>query len=165
MKTIKTNRSLGGKYSDVSTNGGFRIPDQYVISNSVNQANAQAYINPRKRTDALYVFGDLTWRDMLTLSFSARNDWNSTLTYQDKTGDHSYFYPSVGLAYVFTDMPSFKSKVISFGKLRASYGYTGFGSDPFVTNRTGRYGLSSNNHNNYDVVKIFRYGWPHTGSG
>ncbi|MET0942764.1 MAG: hypothetical protein ABWY13_15520 [Mesorhizobium sp.] len=24
-----------------------------------------------------------------------------------------------------------------------------------------RYGLSSNNHNNYDVVKIFRYGWPH----
>jgi len=24
-----------------------------------------------------------------------------------------------------------------------------------------RYGVSSNNHNNYDVVKIFRYGWPH----
>jgi hypothetical protein len=24
-----------------------------------------------------------------------------------------------------------------------------------------RYGISSNNHNNYDVVKIFRYGWPH----
>lgn len=24
-----------------------------------------------------------------------------------------------------------------------------------------RYGASSNNHNNYDVVKIFRYGWPH----
>jgi hypothetical protein len=24
-----------------------------------------------------------------------------------------------------------------------------------------RYGLSSNNHNNYDVVKIFRYAWPH----
>ena len=24
-----------------------------------------------------------------------------------------------------------------------------------------RYGLSSNNHNNYDVVKIFRYGWLH----
>ena len=24
-----------------------------------------------------------------------------------------------------------------------------------------RYGSSSNNHNNYDVVKIFRYGWPH----
>lgn len=24
-----------------------------------------------------------------------------------------------------------------------------------------RYGASSNNHNNYDVVKIFRYAWPH----
>ena len=28
-----------------------------------------------------------------------------------------------------------------------------------------RYGLSSNNHNNYDVVKIFRYGWPHMTEG
>ncbi|MCW3091232.1 MAG: SusC/RagA family TonB-linked outer membrane protein [Ferruginibacter sp.] len=140
----ETNRSLGGKYTDISTSGGFRVPDQYLISNSVNTPDAKAYSNPKKRTDAVYVFGDLSWKNALTLSFSARNDWNSTLTYQGGNGGYSYFYPSVGLAYVFTDMESFKSKTISFGKIRASYGYTGYGTDPYVTNRTGRYGLSSN---------------------
>lgn len=153
----ETNRSLGGKYSDVSTNGGFRIPDQFVISNSVNPANGQSYNNPRKRTDAVYVFGDLTWKDMLILSFSARNDWNSTLTYQDGHGDHSYFYPSLGLAYVFTDMQSFHSNLISFGKLRASFGYTGFGTEPYVTNRTGRYGLNSTYNGLGGAVPVYTF--------
>lgn len=135
----ETNRSLGGQYAESSTNGGFQLADRYVISNSLNPATVTARFNPKKRTDAVYVYGDLTWRDMLTLSFSARNDWNSTLTYQSGLGDYSYFYPSVGLAYVFSDMPSFKSNVISFGKLRASYGYTGYGTDPYTTNKTGQY--------------------------
>ncbi|MBC7422888.1 MAG: SusC/RagA family TonB-linked outer membrane protein [Ferruginibacter sp.] len=153
----ETNRSLGGNYSNVSTNGGFRVPDQYLISNSLNPPNLQAYTNPKKRTDALYAFGDITWKDMLTLSVSGRNDWNSTLTYQSGKGGYSYFYPSVGLAYVFTDMPSFKSKVISFGKLRGSYGYTGFGTDPYVTNSTGRYSLSGNTTSINGTLPVYTF--------
>ena len=32
---------------------------------------------------ALYAYGDLTWKNMLTLNFSLRNDWSSALTYAD----------------------------------------------------------------------------------
>lgn len=145
----ETNRNLGGKYTNIHTDGGFKIPDQYTITNSVNpiavgQNSYGSNVNPATRLDALYLFGDITWKDMLTLSFSGRNDWNSTLTYQDGHGDYSYFYPSVGLSYIFTDMPSFKSSFISFGKLRASYAYTGAGTDAYQTNSTGRYSLNSN---------------------
>lgn len=140
----ETNRNLGGKYTDVHTDGGLKVPDQYTISNSVNAVGVNANVNPVSRLDALYLFGDLTWKNMITLSASGRNDWNSTLTYQDAHGTFSYFYPSVGLSYVFTEMPSFKSNVISFGKIRGSYAYTGAGTAPYQTNSTGRYSLSSN---------------------
>jgi iron complex outermembrane receptor protein len=145
----ETNRNLGGKYTDIHTDGGFKVPDQYTITNSVNpigvgQNSYGSNTNPATRLDALYLFGDITWKNMLTLSFSGRNDWNSTLTYQNGSGDYSYFYPSIGLSYVFTDMPSFKSNIISFGKLRASYAYTGAGTSPYQTNSTGRYALTSN---------------------
>ena len=153
----ETNRSLGGKFTDVTTDGGFVLPDRYLISNSVNKANSQSYMNPRKRTDAVYVFGDVTWKDMLTFTFSARNDWNSTLTYRDGGGDFSYFYPSAGLAYVFTDMPSFESKVISFGKLRASYGYTGFGTNPYDVNRIGRYNLNTTYNGLNGAIPIYGF--------
>lgn len=153
----ETDRSLGGNYFNASTAGGFRVPDQYLISNSQNAPNLSAYTNPRKRTDALYVFGDITWKDMLTLTASARNDWNSTLTYQSGKGGFSYFYPSVGISYVFSDMPSFKSKVISFGKVRASYGYTGFGADPYTTNSTGRYSLSGNYTGTTGTLPVYTF--------
>src|SRR3712207_8332097 len=42
-------------------------------------STTQGY-NPSRLTDAVYAFGDFTWRDMLTLNYSVRKDYNSTLT-------------------------------------------------------------------------------------
>lgn len=65
------------------------------------------------------VFGNmqLGYKDMLFLDVSGRNDWSSTLA---GTGNESYFYPSVGLSGIVTEMidaPDF----LSFWKLRTSY--------------------------------------------
>ena len=65
------------------------------------------------------VFGNvqLGYKDMLFLDVAGRNDWSSSLA---GTGNESYFYPSVGLSGIVTEMidaPEF----LSFWKLRTSY--------------------------------------------
>ena len=159
----ETQRGLGGTRLKSSTSGGFKIADIYALSNSKNAVevdNGQSGKYPQGRLDALYAYGDLTWRNMLTLSGSFRNDWTSTLTYPDGHGNYSYYYPSVGLSWIFTQMMSKNAKFdwLSFGKLRASYGVTGGGTDIYKTS-TGNYALLGNytdaNGNQYP-----RYGFP-----
>ena len=153
----ETYRNLGGNFSTTTTDGGLRIPGLFTISNSIN--TPIAYVNDfnhsapltiaSKVLDAVYTYGDLTWKDMLTVNFSVRNDWSSALTYANGTGDYSYTYPSVGAAWTFTELPFFKEKssVLSFGKLRASLGYTGYDASPYTTNRTGNYALTGTFNN------------------
>jgi len=64
------------------------------------------------------VFGNVTFgfKEMLFLDLAGRNDWASTLA---ETGNESYFYPSVGLTAILSqmfEMPDW----ISFLKTRAS---------------------------------------------
>lgn len=136
----ETNRVNGGRYFRASTNGGLRVPDVFTLANTVNVLNYENRLAPSRRIDALYTYGDLTYKDALTLSASFRNDWSSTLTYADGTGDHTYSYPSVGLAWIATETLKNLPTWLSFGKLRASLGYTGGDTDAWSTNQTGNYG-------------------------
>jgi iron complex outermembrane receptor protein len=142
----ETNRGLGGNWTRANTEGGFKVADVYALSNSKNPVSASGSRYPNTRLDAVYAYGDVTWKNSLTLNFSARNDWNSSLTYPDGSGDYSYFYPSVGLAWIFTESlknsPNFG--FLSFGKLRASLGYTGAGTDVYTTSSGVGYGLTGN---------------------
>ncbi len=155
----ETYRNIGGFYNNAYTNGGLKIPGQFAINNSINPATAEGYPTAGRRTDALYLYGDFSWRNMLTLSFSGRNDWSSTLTYSDGHGNYTYFYPSVGLAWIFTELPAVKNfSALSFGKLRGALSWTGLDADPQLTNNTGYYGLvgTFNNMNNGNQSV---YGW------
>ena len=143
----ETQRGLGGSQLSSSTNGGFKLPDIYALSNSkntpnVNTDNSGKY--PQSRLDALYAYGDITWKNMLTLTGSFRNDWDSRLTYPSGRGNYSFNYPSVGISWIFTEMLKGQPQYdfLSFGKLRASYGVTGKGPDIYVTS-TGNYALTS----------------------
>ncbi|WP_298714065.1 SusC/RagA family TonB-linked outer membrane protein [Chitinophaga sp.] len=153
------------RFSRAYTNGGLKTPGLFFLGNSVNAVGSDAGIeNPglfssSKRIDAIYLYGDLTYKNMLTLNFSARNDWNSTLLYpKTGEGDYSYFYPSVGLSYIFTE--SLKGldamKWLSYGKLRASYAHTGQGVNPWQTS-VGYYRFIGNY--NYPGAAFGRYGF------
>jgi len=136
----ETNRLIGGRYFRARTDGGLRVPEVFTLANTTNTLVYDApRLTPSRRIDALYAYGDLTYKDALTLSASFRNDWSSTLTYADGSGDPTYSYPSVGLAWVatetFKDLPAW----LSFGKVRASLGYTGGDTDAWSTNSTGNY--------------------------
>jgi len=147
----ETYNNLGGPTSKSNTNGGLNTPGLYFIGNSAQPASASVYytdfLHSKKRLDALYAYGDVTWRNMLTLNASVRNDWSSSLTYADSHGKFSYAYPSVGLGWIFSELPSFKSSklgsIVSYGKLRGSLGYTGYDADPYTTNSLGQYGQVS----------------------
>ncbi|WP_214225983.1 SusC/RagA family TonB-linked outer membrane protein [Pedobacter sp. B4-66] len=148
-ETYQKNLNNSAFYNRSVTNGGLKIPDVYSIPNSLNPASTTANPNEGERTDAVYAYGDITWKNMLTLNVSGRNDWSSSLTYRDGHGNYTYFYPSVGLSWIFTELPAFQNNsILSFGKLRASYSYTGLSAKPQQTNRDGYFRLLDGTFNN-----------------
>ena len=156
----ETQRGLGGSQLKASTSGGFKNPDIYALSNSKNAIDVdvnQSGKYPQSRLDALYAYGDLTWKNMVTLTGSFRNDWTSTLTYPDGHGNYSYNYPSVGLSWSFSELleKNPRYNFLSYGKLRASYGVTGSGTDIYKTS-TGNYVLNGN-FTDVGAVSIPRY--------
>lgn len=159
----ETQRGLGGRQQSSNTNGGLRIPRVYNLANSINAATTTAGVLPQSRLDAVYGYGDITWRDMVTLTASLRNDWTSTLTYPDGSGNYSYLYPSVGASFVFTELMKDKAKWLNFGKFRASLGYTGAGTGIFATT-FGNYALLENFINPAGTA-VPRYGLPNYGLG
>jgi iron complex outermembrane receptor protein len=141
----ETNRRLGGQRIKLNTNGGLLAPGLYTISNSVSPASIEVNNTDAPysdfRNDAVYVMSDLTWKNMLTANFTVRNDWVSSLTYRDSHGKDYATYPAFGLAWTFTELPSFKNtnSILSFGKLRASLGWSGSYPSAYKTNTSGFY--------------------------
>ncbi|HEY8690811.1 MAG TPA: SusC/RagA family TonB-linked outer membrane protein [Chitinophagaceae bacterium] len=69
------------------------------------------------------------YKDLIFITATARNDWASTLPIQHQ----SYFYPSLSGSFVFTQLLP-KNKILSYGKVRASWARVGKDTDPYVTN-------------------------------
>ncbi len=74
------------------------------------------------------VFGEyvLSYDKWLTLTVTGRNDWTSTLPENAR----SFFYPATSLAFIFSDLMP-KSKVFTYGKLRASVAQTAKDISPY----------------------------------
>lgn len=83
----------------------------------------------KRRLVGLFADVSLSWRDLLYLELTARNDWSSTLP----INKNNYFYPGATLSYVFTNnLP--ENDVLTFGKLRLAYGKTGNDAGVYMTN-------------------------------
>lgn len=74
------------------------------------------------RTSALYSVVDFNAYDMLYLELTGRQESASTFGPQT---DATFFYPSGNIAFQFSDLDIFDDSILSFGKLRASYGEAG----------------------------------------
>ncbi len=77
------------------------------------------------------VFGSATfgYKNMLYLDVTGRNDWSSTLV---NTDTPSYFYPSVGVTALISEMATLP-EWINFGKVRGTYAQVGNDVSAFVT--------------------------------
>lgn len=101
------------------------IPGVYNFGNSRVALQAQESVD-RKRINSLYGLINLGYQNVLFLDLTARNDWSSTLP----EDNNSYFYPSVSVSAVVSDMVELPS-AFAFAKLRASWAQVGNDTDPY----------------------------------
>ena len=110
--------------------GELIIPDFYAIRNGKAHEAVESSIT-RKQINSFYATASLSWDNYMYLDLTGRNDWSSTLP----KGNNSYFYPSVGGSWVFSQMLSNMGKNIgpmTFGKLRVSWAQVGNDTDPYM---------------------------------
>lgn len=102
------------------------VPELYLIQNTKRILGSNLIEDYRNYG----LFGDLTlgFKNYLFLNVTGRNDFTSTLSKDNR----SYFYPSVSLSYVFSDMFSFPSWW-TYGKFKASYAKVGKDGNPYGT--------------------------------
>ncbi len=104
---------------------GLLFPGFMDISNTTTVSGFED-IN-RYRSMGIFMNAQVGWKDMLYLNFSARQDYDSRLrdpAKEFKVSDISFFYPSISGSFVFTEVLP-KNKILSFGKIRASWAQVG----------------------------------------
>lgn len=74
--------------------------------------------------NSIYGLFTLSYKNYLFLDVTARNDWSSVLATPDSTDNSSFFYPSVNVSAVLSDMFRLP-RWITFAKLRASFSEVG----------------------------------------
>ena len=101
------------------------VPNLFAFSNM--DASASRIIEDggysHVRNNAVFANAEVGWKNMLYLTLTGRNDWNSRLvnTSKEKPG---YFYPSVGLSGIISEMANMP-EWFSYLKVRGSYTQVG----------------------------------------
>ena len=128
------NAALGGNYRNYIRDfewmraPALTVPNLYTISNVSGEAS-NSMNTSEKETNSLYGSVSLGYKRFLYLDLTGRNDWSSTLP----STNWSYFYPSVSMSYVFTETFKISEKILSYGKIRASWAQVGNDTDPYQT--------------------------------
>ena len=94
----------------------FNVPFFASVNNTSSRTLSYGYT--ANGINSLFGSAEISYGGYLYLTGTARNDWFSVLNPEN----NSKLYPSVGASFVFTDAFKNLPKVMSFGKLRASWG-------------------------------------------
>lgn len=139
MYRVNQNMYIGGSQ--------FVIPFNYFLGNLTSSDRNIEY-KPFK-INSLFASADLSWRNILFLTFTGREDWFSTLA----PANNHIFYPSVGLGYILSDAISDKPSWLTYAKVRGSWAQVGGGyPDPYALNLT--YTLQGNPYSSYPLMNI-----------
>ena len=105
------------------------IPTFYDLSNSSEIPTVSQY-QWKRRLYGIYGQAELSWKDMLYLTVTGRNDWSSTLPKENR----SFFYPGVTASWIFSELFNDDlKKIVNYGKLRAAWGKTGNDASVYMT--------------------------------
>ena len=136
-----TIRTQGGEGSmNANTTQQLIVPNFFALGNTQIPA---AGFRPSNETQTQSVFfsGNFGFKNAIYLDVTGRNDWSSTLPVDSR----SYFYPSVGISTVLTDLIPTLPKVLSYAKLRASWAMVGNSAPPHSLSRFATLGAGGNN--------------------
>jgi TonB-linked SusC/RagA family outer membrane protein len=122
-KLILGNSMYSNKYRYVQVlNNGIVIPFLYNVSNRTGEPGA---VENQENRNSIGLFADATigYKDFLFIHGSARNDWDSRLTKENR----SFFYPGIDASLILTDaIQSLKNNsILSYAKIRGGWSKTG----------------------------------------
>ena len=102
---------------------GLLVPNKFDLSFA--RSRSTATYDFKREIQSVYATASLSYKDFLYLDFQGRNDWSSRLP----KATNSYFYPSVGLGLVVSDMTKMPDW-LSYMKFRGSWTRVGNGDLP-----------------------------------
>ena len=123
---------VNNKFEELSYRGPIRekgIPNVFNVFDLDNAKKKARQDEWQEQTQSIFASVDVGWHSMLYLTLTGRNDWASQLA---NSSTSSFFYPSVGLSGVISEMiqmPSF----IDYMKVRGSFSSVGM---PYPRNLT-----------------------------
>lgn len=134
------NLMLGAAIDDTESNSdykmawNFSVPDYFSYANATTDNKQFSHAKSQKRLVGLFGEFRASWKNMLYLTVTGRNDWTSTLPIENR----SYFYPSFSGSFVFTELLQqsglISNDILTFGKLRASWAQVGKDTGAYETN-------------------------------
>jgi len=141
---FKVNGLIGGSINDQKTSGlslagNLSATDFFSPANTIvaqpgtfpgnTLTNVVPVIPNHSQLQAVFGNANISYKDWAFLTVTGRNDWSSNLSY---TPNDSYFYPSVGLSFIVSQM--FKlPEAITYAKIRGTYAEVGNTVPPYLT--------------------------------
>ena len=107
------------------------VPNMFTIKNGPISSNDVSETFTQKKINSLYGTLGINYDAWIFLDATFRNDWTSTLAKENQ----SFFYPSVSLSWVISDMVnknySGMPEWFTYSKVRASFAQVGNDMDPY----------------------------------
>ncbi len=130
--TANVGASIQDAQYSLSGYGGFlqSVPNLFHFSNVNSSLGAPTQDDYRDQVQSIFGTAQLDYKRMIFVDVSGRNDWSSALA---NSMAKSIFYPSIGVSGILTDIFKYRSNVLSFAKVRASYSEAGNAPQRFVT--------------------------------
>ncbi|TDH26773.1 SusC/RagA family TonB-linked outer membrane protein [Segetibacter sp. 3557_3] len=106
----------------------FTTPGTISLSNMASTNQFFKDGTTRKRLVGAYGEVGVSYKDLIYLTATGRNDWSSTLPIENR----SYFYPSISGSFIFSQLLP-RNSILSFGKVRASWAQVGKDANAYAT--------------------------------
>jgi TonB-linked SusC/RagA family outer membrane protein len=136
-RDLKVTYNLGSSLLDRGSRHRITAADGLAYNNKYDltyASNLKETVSTVKRQlQSVYGTAQFSFKDYLFLDLTARNDWSSTIP-----EPYSYFYPSIGLSAILSDMMQMPSWV-SMARVRGSLTRVGNDADPYLLAQTYSY--------------------------
>ncbi|MCK5207758.1 MAG: TonB-dependent receptor, partial [Cyclobacteriaceae bacterium] len=138
-KDFAVSASVGGnllyqKWSSISNSSksgsGLVVPNLFTVQNISSGALSYSNSRSEKAINSVFAMANLSWRYMLFLDITARNDWSSTLP----ASNRSYFYPSASLSFLLNEVLAMDK--VDMLKFRGGWAQVGNDTGPYRLNAT-----------------------------